>query len=894
MKLFITIILTLLIFTSLRGQVAVNTDGSSPNSSAMLEVKSTDRGLLIPRMTAAQRDAIATPSQGLMIFVTTDSTFYFYQGSRWRKLGVGASGWNWESNGIFTDSLQKISIGDTAGNANFQVITDKPTDNFTSDKCTGGTASASESYAGKPAANAFDNNNSTYWSNDNHLPAWLQYDFGPGNGRVIEKYRIYFESANYDASPQDWTFEASDDAVSWTTLDTRSGEDWSTNEWKEYTFSNTVRYRYYRINISDNKGNSDNYVSVNEMEMLERVYEKYPTIVIVDNKVGIGISTPTTLLTVNGRISQTGTGNSVFLGEGAGGNDDFSDNGNTFVGFKSGFTNESGSFNSAIGSFSLYSNTTGSRNSSFGDSTLFSNVAGNENCAFGNLVLRDNTGSYNAAMGARAAFLNTTGSSNVAIGTNSLHSNTTISNLVAIGDSALFNNGYEASGYEGTYNTAVGSKAMYTNTKGNNNTAIGYNSLFKNTTGNNNTALGAMAAYSNTTGTNNVAFGKGALYADTSGYGNVAIGSWCLYANYNGNENIAIGMNSMYFSSGGDDNIGIGESSLEMNEGSYNIGIGSASLGSNTTGDHNTANGTYSLYSNTTGNDNTASGFGSLGSNIIGNNNTANGSNSLNSNTTGSRNSSFGDSTLYSNAAGNENCAFGNLALWYNTASYNVAMGTRAAYSTTSGAANTAIGPNAFYHNTTGNSNTAIGNWAGPANGSGGLSNTTTLGNHASVTASNTIHIGNTSVTEIAGQVAWSTYSDKRFKKNIKHDVHGLDFIMNLEPVTYNWDVEKLDRFWGIDDEVNQNPEALKSREDQKKRTYTGFLAQDVEAAAQKIGYNFSGVVHPQNDKSIYSIRYAEFVVPLVKAVQEQQKMIEQQQQMIKALQQQIDLLKNK
>jgi len=53
-------------------------------------------------------------------------------------------------------------------------------------------------------------------------------------------------------------------------------------------------------------------------------------------------------------------------------------------------------------------------------------------------------------------------------------------------------------------------------------------------------------------------------------------------------------------------------------------------------------------------------------------------------------------------------------------------------------------------------------------------------------------------------------------------------------------------------------------------------------------------VIHPQNDQSIYSVRYAEFVVPLVKAVQEQQEMIEQQRQMIEVLQQQIDLLKNK
>ncbi len=56
----------------------------------------------------------------------------------------------------------------------------------------------------------------------------------------------------------------------------------------------------------------------------------------------------------------------------------------------------------------------------------------------------------------------------------------------------------------------------------------------------------------------------------------------------------------------------------------------------------------------------------------------------------------------------------------------------------------------------------------------------------------------------------------------------------------------------------------------------TGFLAQEVEAAAKKINYDFSGVDVPKVDGGLYSLRYAEFVVPLVKAVQEQQQMIEE------------------
>ena len=54
----------------------------------------------------------------------------------------------------------------------------------------------------------------------------------------------------------------------------------------------------------------------------------------------------------------------------------------------------------------------------------------------------------------------------------------------------------------------------------------------------------------------------------------------------------------------------------------------------------------------------------------------------------------------------------------------------------------------------------------------------------------------------------------------------------------------------------------------------SGFSAQDVEALAKKLGYAFGGVDKPENEDGLYGLRYSEFVVPLVKAVQEQQKII--------------------
>ncbi len=72
--------------------VGINADGSSPDGSAMLDVKSTTKGILIPRMTATQKTEISNPVAGLMIY-QTDATagFYFWNGSAWIQIGSGES-----------------------------------------------------------------------------------------------------------------------------------------------------------------------------------------------------------------------------------------------------------------------------------------------------------------------------------------------------------------------------------------------------------------------------------------------------------------------------------------------------------------------------------------------------------------------------------------------------------------------------------------------------------------------------------------------------------------------------------------------------------------------------------------------------------------------------------
>ena len=72
-----------------------------------------------------------------------------------------------------------------------------------------------------------------------------------------------------------------------------------------------------------------------------------------------------------------------------------------------------------------------------------------------------------------------------------------------------------------------------------------------------------------------------------------------------------------------------------------------------------------------------------------------------------------------------------------------------------------------------------------------GLTNATAIGSGAEVDASDKVRIGNTFVTSIGGEVDWTTFSDGRYKKNIREDVQGLAFINSLRPVTYTVDIKQ-------------------------------------------------------------------------------------------------------
>ena len=176
---------------------------------------------------------------------------------------------------------------------------------------------------------------------------------------------------------------------------------------------------------------------------------------------------------------------------------------------------------------------------------------------------------FNTAEGTKALFSRSTGSANTAVGWFSLGSLTTGSFNTATGAGALLFNTADQ-------NTAFGAAALLFNTIGANNVAIGAQALVFNIDGDFNTAVGTQALSSNTIGLSNTAVGAGALFSNTEGNQNVAIGTGALFSNTTGILNIALGWNAGRDLTTGNNNIDIFNTGEAGDDGT--IRIGSTSL----------------------------------------------------------------------------------------------------------------------------------------------------------------------------------------------------------------------------------------------------------------------------------------------------------------------------
>ena len=103
---------------------------------------------------------------------------------------------------------------------------------------------------------AFDGDPGSKWFDSAAPTGWLQKDFGANNAQVIKRYTI--SSADVATrDPKDWTLLGSQDGVNWTTLDSQTGQLFANRmQQNTYNISNTTAYRYYRLNVTANNGDT--------------------------------------------------------------------------------------------------------------------------------------------------------------------------------------------------------------------------------------------------------------------------------------------------------------------------------------------------------------------------------------------------------------------------------------------------------------------------------------------------------------------------------------------------------------------------------------------------------------------------------------------------------------
>lgn len=480
----------------------------------------------------------------------------------------------------------------------------------------------------------------------------------------------------------------------------------------------------------------------------------------------------------------------------------------------------------------------------------------------------------------------------------------------------------------GDYNAAFGYSCLRSLTSGEKNIAIGYKCADVLTTGNRNVIIGSNALLENDDSDDTIAIGSDALRELSSGsnYQNIAIGTGSMiYASdgfYQCSNNIAIGGQSLRWAKGGL-NIAIGYSAFEGYdeagsgadngiEGVYNIGIGFfvaraylEAYGCTDIGNSAVNRCTYGWYHTNIGENVAQERPGNMPwciaigwSAFKGNNDSGD---------SGEGTIAIGSLTMNNGGNPKRSIAIGHIAAQMSTGEDNVFVGAHSskgmitgnqnvaigAYSMASAGnvfENVAVGYNALY-GVTGSGCTAIGHGAGDLATS--ETNITCIGKDAQITGSNQIQLGDSSTTVYAyGSV--QDRSDKRDKADIRDTVLGLDFIKELRPVDFKWDlrddyVEVIETEY---EEIVPTPHGEpktqkvkkissteKPKDGSKKRTrfHHGVIAQEVKETMDKLGVDFGGYQDHKikGGKDVLSIGYEELIAPMIKAIQEQQAVIE-------------------
>jgi trimeric autotransporter adhesin len=582
----LSIIIATLFATNVHAQLKIGDNPNTIFASSALEIESTDKGVLIPRMTKAQKNTIVTPSTGLLVFQNAPDSvgFHYYNGTQWIWLQNSAEGWSTNGNNNITASNFLGTINNQA--LKFKVFNQEAgiVDSTTADVALGfGALKTAHSGPGFYANNALG------------FGAGQGLNSGYGN-IAIGRHAL----ASTGASIQNI---AIGDSAMGNAIRSQATIGIGYQALKNY---NGLNVNTYNIAIG--------YLSQSAPTASALPYSYFNTSIggyaMAENVSGnsntaVGVSALRFNTASNNNVAIGYNAGAYQLGNGVNGN-------NTFVGHSAGqgtATLSTGTENTGIGAFSLFRNRTGSDNAALGYYSLLNNTTGSQNIAFGNYALTSNTiGIDNTAIGIGALTSNNTGNSNIAIGNEALESNILSDNNIAIGKLALnkhvtnnlnvaIGNRAMESDTSGFFNVAIGSEALLTETSSESNMAIGFRALKLLQNGNANTAIGVGAMEYKDSAQECTAIGRFALggapgVSIKKDTGSVAIGTWAgRYNNASYNTFLGYfagkGLNSATPISG-NDNVAIGTYSLQnLVNGSQNVALGRFAGGATRSGSSN-------------------------------------------------------------------------------------------------------------------------------------------------------------------------------------------------------------------------------------------------------------------------------------------------------------------
>jgi hypothetical protein len=376
-------------------QVAINTTNAIPNSSAMLDITSTSKGLLIPRMTTAQRNSIVSPSKGLLVFDNTSNTFWYYNGSMWQEIIIANNVWSLTGN---TSTNAATNFIGTTDNQNFRF-------------------KRNNLYAGE-----IDTINTTFGLSAGNITV--------SSGKFNSDFGVKALSSN--------TTGINNTATGYQSLKNNTSGTYNTANGSYSLLNNATGINNTAFGSQALYSNTT--ASNNTAVGLNAMYSN--TTGDFNTAVGSG-----------GLFANTTGSSNTAIGLKAM-NLNTTGSFNTGYGAKSLINNSTGGGNTAVGANSLISNTTGNNNTATGTNALFLSTTGVSNTATGtNALFNNTTGMENVATGESSLAANSIGNDNTAIGIHSLYQNTTGNANVGIGTLTLLSN------ISGVANTAIGAGA---------------------------------------------------------------------------------------------------------------------------------------------------------------------------------------------------------------------------------------------------------------------------------------------------------------------------------------------------------------------------------------------------------------------------------------------------